>query len=65
MTGRSDVADRFLLCSDGLFKALPHDRVAAALRDGDCKTATERLLAAALARHASDNVTVVTVETAL
>jgi serine/threonine-protein phosphatase Stp1 len=56
--------DRFLLCSDGLSKTLPEDEIAAHLGaplDGFSSPA-DRLLAAALARRATDNVTAVAVE---
>lgn len=59
-TGRLQGGDRFLLCSDGLFKTLPERELAALLAaDAD---AAERCLGAALARQADDNVTAVTVE---
>jgi len=48
--------DRFLLCSDGLFKALPEGEIAAQLVAGG---GPAELLAAALARGARDNVTAV------
>jgi protein phosphatase len=52
--------DLFLLCSDGLTKELPHDEMAAALRDaGDLQAACEALVQGALARGGRDNVTVV------
>jgi len=53
--------DRFLLCSDGLFKTLPEPSLVellAANQDGSAG----QLLAAALGRNADDNVTAVTVE---
>ncbi len=59
-TGRLLSGDRFLLCSDGLFKTLPDHELASLLAaDAD---AAERCLAAALARQADDNVTAVTIE---
>jgi protein phosphatase/serine/threonine-protein phosphatase Stp1 len=54
--------DRFLLCTDGLTKALPADEIAALLATPDAADAPELLVAAALARAASDNVTAVAVE---
>lgn len=61
ITERMLPGDRFLLCSDGLFKALAeHD--AAALLASDEDAPAERLVLAALARKAEDNVTAVTVE---
>lgn len=55
--------DRFLLCSDGLTKALPEQEIAALLEEAG-ETVAEGLVAAALERHASDNVTTVAVEVA-
>ncbi|WP_376087162.1 PP2C family protein-serine/threonine phosphatase [Roseomonas sp. CCTCC AB2023176] len=57
-TGRAAAGDRFLLCSDGLFKALPETAVEAMLRDG---APAETLIAAALAAQARDNVTAIVV----
>ncbi|PWS38074.1 serine/threonine-protein phosphatase [Falsiroseomonas bella] len=54
--------DRFLLCTDGLTKSLPSGEIAALLATPDATEAPERLVAAALARQASDNVTAVVVE---
>jgi len=53
--------DRFLLCSDGLTKALPEEEIAALLGE-EGETVAEGLVNAALARKASDNVTAVAVE---
>jgi serine/threonine-protein phosphatase Stp1 len=61
MTDRLRVGDRFLLCSDGLFKTVPEPELAASM-SGDAGAGAEQLLAAALARHADDNVTAITVE---
>ena len=55
--GAAQPADRFLLCSDGLYKTLDPDEMAEILAgDGDV---AQRLVAAALARKARDNVTAV------
>ncbi|WP_137181635.1 PP2C family serine/threonine-protein phosphatase [Roseomonas sp. AR75] len=54
--------DRFLLCSDGLTKTLPAGEIATLLAVPDAALAPELLIAAALAREASDNVTAVAVE---
>jgi protein phosphatase/serine/threonine-protein phosphatase Stp1 len=54
--------DRFLLCSDGLSKTLPPAEIATLLAVPDAALAPELLIAAALARQASDNVTAVAVE---
>lgn len=55
--GAAQPADRFLLCSDGLYKALDPGEMAEILAgDGDV---AQLLVAAALARKARDNVTAV------
>jgi protein phosphatase len=55
--------DRILVCSDGLTDALPDARIEAELKaEPDAQPAAERLLAAALAAGARDNVTVVVVD---
>lgn len=60
-TGRLHPGDRLLLCSDGLSKCLPESALHAMLAlDEDA--AAERLVLAALAASATDNVTAVTVE---
>jgi protein phosphatase/serine/threonine-protein phosphatase Stp1 len=52
--------DRFLLCSDGLYKALDIEEVANLLINGaDGEDVARKLIAQALARAARDNVTVV------
>ena len=59
ISNRMTAGDRFLLCSDGLNKTLSDAEVAGLLGDAD---PAERLIAEALARRATDNVTVVAVE---
>jgi serine/threonine-protein phosphatase Stp1 len=61
VTGELRVGDRFMLCSDGLTKTLSDAEIAAVLASGE-EEAAERLLLAALAHHAADNVTAVTVD---
>ncbi len=62
-TERVQPGDRFLLCSDGLFKALAEPAVETLLGlENPDASPVERLLQAALERHASDNVTAVAVE---
>jgi serine/threonine protein phosphatase PrpC len=61
VTDRLYPGDRFLLCSDGLFKALP-ERELAELLAADRDEPAESLLGAALREQADDNVTAVTVE---
>jgi serine/threonine protein phosphatase Stp1 len=61
VTDRLLPGDRFLLCSDGLFKTLPEPELARILAaEGDLHA--ELLLHAALEQQADDNVTVVAVE---
>lgn len=58
--------DRILVCSDGLTDALPDQRIEAELKAADDpQRAADRLVAAALAAGASDNVTVVVVDATL
>ncbi len=54
VTGKAEPGDRFLLCSDGLFKALDETSIAR-LASGD--DPARRLIDAALAASARDNVT--------
>ena len=54
--------DRYLLCSDGLFKDITEQEIAQILADGDCKTVCQNLIAEALTRECNDNVTVVVVD---
>jgi protein phosphatase/serine/threonine-protein phosphatase Stp1 len=54
--------DRFLLCSDGLFKTLTEIEIAKLLEAGAEESPTQAMIAAALAQHATDNVTAVAVE---
>jgi serine/threonine-protein phosphatase Stp1 len=61
VTDRLRPGDRFLLCSDGLFKTLPEPDLARILAAEDDLPA-ERLLRAALQHQADDNVTAVAVE---
>ena len=61
VTDRLFPGDRFLLCSDGLFKTVPEASLAEGLA-ADEDNPAERLLAVALARRADDNVTAVTIE---
>lgn len=60
VTDRLYPGDRFLLCSDGLFKTLPERSLAELLAAED--VIAGGLLATALDRRADDNVTAVTVE---
>ncbi len=61
VTGALLPGDRLLLCSDGVSKLMSTDDIAALLGRQDDSPA-ERLILAALTRHANDNVTAVTIE---
>ena len=61
VTDRLRRGDRFLLCSDGVSKAVPQEEIALLLST-ERGSPAECLIAAALDRHCDDNVTAVTVE---
>lgn len=54
--------DRFLICSDGLYKDLSDDEMRDYLSRGNCKQVCQGLVSTALERECADNVTVVAVE---
>ena len=54
--------DRFLICSDGLYKELPDEEIARHLRSGDAEAACAALVAEALKHECRDNVTAVVVD---
>ena len=54
--------DRFLVCSDGLYKDLSDDEMQERLASGNCKQICQNLVSTALERECADNVTVVVVE---
>lgn len=55
--------DRYLLCSDGLYKELSTRDIGNIMQfGGDCQSICRDLIDDTLARGAQDNVTVVTVE---
>ncbi|SDD69526.1 PP2C family protein-serine/threonine phosphatase [Belnapia rosea] len=56
VSGRITPGDRLLLCSDGLFKALPEEELAGLLMQG---AGAEAVISAAVARGARDNVSAV------
>jgi serine/threonine-protein phosphatase Stp1 len=60
-TGQLMAGDRLLLCSDGLSKTLPEERLAELL-SGDDAGGAARLVLAALTARAADNVTAVTID---
>ncbi len=62
VSGRIQVGDRFLLCSDGLCKTVPEGELASLLSDHAGPPSPDTLIAAALALNATDNVTAVAVE---
>ena len=55
-------ADRYLICSDGLYKELSQAEIAEHIRHGDCLSVCQSMVAAALERGAQDNVTVVAIK---
>lgn len=55
-------ADRYLLCSDGLYKEVSETEIAEHMKYGDCVTICRTLVALALERGAHDNVTVVAIK---
>ncbi len=57
--------DIYLLCSDGLFKELADEDIEEILQQESLKYAAQELMDLALARGATDNVTVVLVKTGL
>jgi serine/threonine protein phosphatase PrpC len=54
--------DRFLICSDGLFKDLSEEEIEKLMGTGSCVDACDALIDTVLSREAADNVTVVIVE---
>ncbi len=59
-TGQLMAGDRLLLCSDGLSKTLPEERLAELL-SGDEAGGAARLVMAALSAQGTDNITAVTI----
>jgi serine/threonine protein phosphatase PrpC len=57
--GRIEPDDMFLLCSDGLFKALSEEAIAAVLRTCPVADGARILIDQALEHHATDNVTAI------
>jgi serine/threonine protein phosphatase Stp1 len=61
ISARLQPGDRFLLCSDGLYKTLKESDLAGMLAEPTGVPPTQAMIAAALAMNASDNVTAVVV----
>ena len=59
VSSRIQPGDRFLLCSDGIFKELPEAQIAAMVAEG---APAEQIVQAAVAAGGRDNVTVVLVD---
>lgn len=59
------VGDSFLLCSDGLYNAVPLDRISQCLLSDSVTGATDCLIETALENSAADNVSVVLVKGSL
>jgi type VI secretion system protein ImpM len=56
------LGDRFLLCSDGLYRETSDQEIAQFLRSGDSLTAVDAMLAHVLRGKAADNVTAIVVD---
>jgi type VI secretion system protein ImpM len=56
------LGDRFLLCSDGLYREASDDDIAEVLESGDAMSVVQALLAHTLRGRAADNVTAVVVD---
>jgi type VI secretion system protein ImpM len=56
------VGDRFLLCSDGLYRETTDGEIAQLLRSGDALSAVEALRAHVLRGSASDNLTAIVID---
>ena len=54
--------DRYLLCSDGLYKDVQFHEIQEILSDGDISSACRRLIDCAKSRRCSDNVSVIGVD---
>jgi len=60
--GELEDKDRYLLCSDGLFKDLAEEEIEDIVCEGSCTEVCDQLIETALGRECADNVTVVVVE---
>lgn len=52
-----EAGDRFLLCTDGLYRSVTEEEMEGILIRCDCQSAAEELLALSLSRQPTDNVT--------
>ena len=57
-----EAGDRYLLCSDGLYRDISEAEITETLGGGDCEQAATLLLNLALSRECKDNVTVLVVD---
>lgn len=60
--GELEDKDRYLICSDGLFKDLTEEEIEELLGEGSCVDACHALIDTVLERECADNVTVIVVE---
>jgi len=65
VSGRLQLGDRFLLCSDGLCKTVPFQQLEDLLQSENGVPPPQSLIAAALALDVTDNVTAVAIEVPL
>jgi serine/threonine protein phosphatase PrpC len=54
--------DRYLLCSDGLYKDVTFEEIGEIMSDGNTADVCQKLLACALSRRCADNVSVIAVD---
>ena len=54
--------DRYMICSDGLYKDVETDEIREMMSDGSTADVCQRLLSCALSRRCSDNVSIVTMD---
>ena len=59
--GELEDNDRYLICSDGLFKDLSEEEIEELVSEGSCVDACDALVDTVLARTCADNVTVIVV----
>ena len=54
--------DRYLICSDGLYKDVKENEIGEMMADGNTVDVCRSLLACALSRRCSDNVSIITID---